>query len=400
MGEWAVSPFLRQFGVDCFAKGSPQDLSGRRNRKVVQDFESFGQFELRDLLIEQKLCQFLETKRLAGIERNEGARLLAKRRVRHRDDGDPAYRRVLEHVILDLVGAYLLAAAVDEVVLATVHIRQGKHLVDDARPLTERQPVRGGEEIEVLVNRHLPVCREVVRHEADLAANVDQLFVVASVNKPGFSSARTDRILAACEWGHIPARLVLNKVDLATEVELENLRATYESIPIDVIETCATKGAESPGIQTLRELMRDKVSVFYGASGAGKSTLLNALQPGLKLKVGKISRYWETGKHTTTYSQMYRLDFGGYVIDTPGIRVFRLFGVPVDNVRDLFPDFRPFQARCKFSGCSHDHEPDCAVFDAVEDGELSASRYASYVELLDELRKAKPSEDEDVEPAE
>ena len=236
--------------------------------------------------------------------------------------------------------------------------------------------------------------------EQVLATNVDQLFVVASVNKPGFSSARTDRILAACEWSHIPARLVLNKVDLATEVELENLRATYESIPIDVIETCATKGAESPGIQTLRELMRDKVSVFYGASGAGKSTLLNALQPGLKLKVGKISRYWETGKHTTTYSQMYRLDFGGYVIDTPGIRVFRLFGVPVDNVRDLFPDFRPFQARCKFSGCSHDHEPDCAVFDAVEDGELSASRYASYVELLDELRKAKPSEDEDVEPAE
>lgn len=234
--------------------------------------------------------------------------------------------------------------------------------------------------------------------EQVLAANVDQLFVVASVNKPGFSSNRTDRILAACEWGHIPARLVLNKVDLATEVELENLRSTYESIPIDVIETCATQGTASAGVETLRELMRGKVSIFYGASGAGKSTLLNALQPGLKLKVGKISRYWETGKHTTTYSQMYPLDFGGFVIDTPGIRVFRLFGVPIDHVRDLFPDFRPFQERCRFSVCSHDHEPDCAVFDAVEQGELAATRYATYVELLDELRNAKPDEDE--EPAE
>lgn len=234
--------------------------------------------------------------------------------------------------------------------------------------------------------------------EQVLAANVDQLFVIASVNKPGFSSSRTDRILAACEWGHIPARLVLNKVDLATEVELDNLRSTYESIPIDVIETCATKGPDGPGLQTLRELVRGKVSIFYGASGAGKSTLLNALHPELKLKVGKISRYWETGKHTTTYSRLLELEKGTYVIDTPGIRVFRLFGVPVDNVRDLFPDFRPFQARCRFSGCSHDHEPECAVFDAVESGELSASRYASYVELLDELRQAKPSEDD--EPAE
>jgi ribosome biogenesis GTPase len=232
--------------------------------------------------------------------------------------------------------------------------------------------------------------------EQVLAANVDQLFVIASVNKPGFSSNRTDRILAACEWGRIPARLVLNKIDLATDVELENLRSTYESIPIDVIETCATLGAADPGSETLRELMRGKVSIFYGASGAGKSTLLNALQPGLKLKVGKISRYWETGKHTTTFSQLYRLDMGGFVIDTPGIRVFRLFGVPPDQVRDLFPDFRPYQARCRFNGCSHDHEPDCAVFDAVEAGELAASRYATYVELLDEIRKTRPNADEDV----
>lgn len=232
--------------------------------------------------------------------------------------------------------------------------------------------------------------------EQVLAANVDQLLVVASVNKPGFSSNRTDRILAACEWGRIPAALVLNKIDTARPNELENLRSTYERIPLQVLETCALDGR---GLDALRERLRDKLTILYGASGAGKSSLLNALQPGLGLKVGKISRYWETGKHTTTSSQMMRLDFGGWVIDTPGIRVFRLFGVPIDNVRDLFPDFRPFQERCHFKGCSHDHEPDCAVFEAVDRGELAASRYASYVEILDELRQVKPPEDE-VQPEE
>lgn len=233
--------------------------------------------------------------------------------------------------------------------------------------------------------------------EQVLAANVDQLLVIASINKPGFSSSRTDRILATCEWSRIPAVLVLNKIDLASEHELENLRSTYEQIPIDVIATCAADGR---GVDELRERLRGKISVLYGASGAGKSTLLNAIQPGLKLKVGKISRYWETGKHTTTFSQMHALDIGGYVIDTPGIRVFRLFGVDAAHVRDLFPDFRELQARCRFSGCSHDHEPDCAVFDAVESGELPSSRYASYVEILDELRKGGPSADDDVEGGE
>jgi len=228
--------------------------------------------------------------------------------------------------------------------------------------------------------------------EQVLVANVDQLFLVSSLVKPGFSSNRADRILAACVWHEIPAVMVLNKIDLADPDELARIEATYKAIPTPVLSTCALDGR---GVEELRALMKDKVSVFYGASGAGKSTLLNALQPGLKLKVGKVSKYWHAGRHTTTHSRLHELEFGGWAIDTPGIRVFRLYDIKPAEVRDLFPEFQRWQGACRFPDCSHDHEPECALFDAVESGELAASRYASYVELLDEIRVRSPKEDEE-----
>ena len=231
--------------------------------------------------------------------------------------------------------------------------------------------------------------------EQVLVANVDQLFIIGSVAKPGFSSNRTDRILAACVWHEIPAVLVLNKIDLADEEYVEELRATYEQIPITVLATCAKDGR---GVDQLAERMRDCVSVFYGPSGAGKSTLLNAIQPGLKIKEGKISKYWQQGKHTTTRSTFHPLDMGGYAIDTPGIRVFRLHDLQREEVRDLFPDFAKFQKYCRFPNCTHDHEPDCEVFDAVDQEDLAASRYASYVELLDEVDPDNAYEAPDPEP--
>ena len=217
--------------------------------------------------------------------------------------------------------------------------------------------------------------------EQVLVANVDQLFLICSVEKPGFSSNRTDRILAACVWHEIPAVLVLNKIDLADPRDTADIRATYEAIPIEVIETCAKDGT---GVDVLAERMVDKVTVLYGPSGAGKSTIINRIQPGLDLKEGRISRYWQQGRHTTSFSQLHRLEIGGWVIDTPGIRVFRIYDVKRSVLRDLFPDFERFQENCRYPGCTHDHEPDCAVFDAVDRGELAASRYASYVEMLDE----------------
>ncbi len=215
--------------------------------------------------------------------------------------------------------------------------------------------------------------------EQVLAANVDQLLVISSVTKPKFSSNRTDRILGACLWHSIPAILVLNKIDLDKKGLLAELRATYDSVPVRVIETCATDGR---GLDELRETLRDKVTVLYGPSGAGKSTTLNTIQPGLQLKVGKISHQWEQGRHTTTFSKLIELELGGYVIDTPGIRVFRLHGVKKSQIRDLFPEFVRIQSRCKFPNCTHDHEPECAVLDALDAGEIAQTRYMSYLEML------------------
>lgn len=230
-----------------------------------------------------------------------------------------------------------------------------------------------------------------------LFANVDQLFVVGSVAKPPLSTNRTDRILAACQYHEIPAHLILNKVDLDKLDEARELEEIYRAAGVEVFVTSATEGV---GVEPVAERLRGKVSVLYGASGAGKSTLVNAIQPGLELKTRKISKYWDAGKHTTTYSQMHRLEaVDGWIIDTPGIRVFRPYDINKAELRDLFPEFAPFQSNCKFLDCSHDHEPDCAVFDAVERGEIALSRYESYTQILDEV--APPPEDDGVvEPPE
>lgn len=230
--------------------------------------------------------------------------------------------------------------------------------------------------------------------EQVLAANVDQLMVFSSVVKPKFSSNRTDRILGACQWQSIPTVLVLNKIDLDKKGLLAELRTTYDGVPIKVVETCATDGR---GLDELAELLKDKITVLYGPSGAGKSTSLNSIQPGLQLKVGKISSHWDQGRHTTTHSRLIELALGGFVIDTPGIRVFRLHGIKKSQIRDLFPEFVRIQSGCKFPNCTHDHEPECAVLDALEEGKIAQSRYMSYLEMLIEAAPDDFAYDDEVE---
>ena len=264
-------------------------------------------------------------------------------------------------------------------------------------------PTGDPQSIEAVLPRRNRLSRVASAHdprEQVLFANVDHLFVVASVKKPGFSSNRTDRILCAARHAGIPVTLVLNKVDLDRQGVAEDLLATYEAAEVEVLCTSAIDGMAAPGMAELRAALVGRVSAFYGASGVGKSTLLNTLEPTLGIKVGKISKYWTAGKHTTTHSQMHHLQLDGvdsWVIDTPGIRVFRLFDVDAERLRALFPEFEAYRRACRFPNCSHDHEPGCAVYDAVEDGEIAPTRFASYLELLDEERGA-PDLDEGPPP--
>ncbi len=268
-----------------------------------------------------------------------------------------------------------------------------------------KSPVAVGDLVRVSLDGDPPGLEEVLPRENYLSrvasshdpreqvlfANVDQLFVIGSLGQPRFSSSRTDRILAACLYYEIPARLILNKIDLDEGGERGAIRETYDVAGVEILETCATEGT---GVETVKEFLQSRISVFYGVSGAGKSTLLNCIQPGLEIRTRKVSKYWDAGRHTTTFSQMHRLDaVEAWVVDTPGIRVFRPYGINKAELRDLFPEFESHQSGCRFPDCSHDHEPDCAVFDAVESGEIPPTRYASYVEMLDEL--APPPDDEE-----
>ncbi len=273
----------------------------------------------------------------------------------------------------------------------------------------EKNPIAVGDQVRVTLEGDPPGIEEVLPRKNYLPrvasshdpraqvlfANVDQLFVVGSLMAPSLSTNRTDRILAACSYHEIPARLILNKIDLDRMGDAEELAATYRTAGVEVLLTSATEGK---GVDEVAARLAGKVSVLYGASGAGKSTLLNSIQPDLDLKTARISKYWDAGKHTTSFSQMFYLDaVEGWIIDTPGIRVFRLYDINKAELRDLFSEFAGFQEGCRFPDCSHDHEPECAVFDAVERGEIAMTRYESYTQILDELAPP-PEDDGTVEP--
>lgn len=214
-----------------------------------------------------------------------------------------------------------------------------------------------------------------------IAANLDQAFLIVTLASPRTSLGFIDRFLVTAEAYAIPAMLVFNKLDLFSEEGLEILKE-YQQIYEKAGYPCYSVSAtEQTNLDQIRDLLKDKVTLVSGHSGVGKSTLINALLPGSQLKTGDISDWSDKGKHTTTFAEMIELPFGGYLIDTPGIRELGVFDIEQQELGRLFPEIRELMGECKFHNCRHINEPGCAVLKALEDGEIEVSRYDSYLSI-------------------
>ena len=222
--------------------------------------------------------------------------------------------------------------------------------------------------------------------ERIVVSNVDQVVVVFALVKPTPHPRMLDRFLVIAEANELAARIVVNKVDLASESEAAAMFGDHERAGYPVHLTSTKAGGR--GLEVLHDALHGRTSVLTGPSGVGKSSLLNALYPGLQLRVGEISESVNKGRHTTVGAWLHPLPDGGFVADTPGLREIGMWGLDPTQLDACFPEFRPLTPHCRFADCTHTVEPECAVMDAIAAGEVSAARHESYVKLRDELQEA------------
>lgn len=215
-----------------------------------------------------------------------------------------------------------------------------------------------------------------------IASNIDIAFLVITLRSPRTSSGFIDRFLTAAEAYRIPVHLVFNKIDIYNEdekLEIKKIALLYEKIGY----TCYyTSVVEDIGIQELREVVKDKTVLFSGHSGVGKSALINSIDENLDIRVGDISEVHDKGKHTTTFAQIHLLSFGGFVVDSPGIKEFGLIDYNKDEISHFFLEMRKYLNKCRFNNCTHTHEPGCMVKEAVESGEINIQRYNNYLAIM------------------
>ncbi|MDJ0521232.1 MAG: ribosome small subunit-dependent GTPase A [Planctomycetota bacterium] len=269
-----------------------------------------------------------------------------------------------------------------------IHLRDRRHqkspvAVGDRVHVIRTQEDRGA--VESIEPRRSTLSRPAARRghvEHVMAANVDRVVIVSALLDPPFNPALVDRVLAVVEFSHLEALLVVNKMDLGDEPPPET--ALYEALGYPVLCTSALTGH---GIEELRAELVGRTSVVTGHSGVGKSSLLNAVQSDLGIAVGEVNPVTGRGTHTTTAALWHRLEGGGAVIDTAGVREFGLFGIPKRDLPWLFKDIALFAPDCRYPDCSHTHEPHCAVQEALVEGELPPFRFDSYLKILESLEE-------------
>ena len=335
-----------------------------------------------------------------GSQRVSGKGDLTRRRTVRGVSTTPSENDTLGNVTLEtsenvLRGTVLRVHGVESIVL----LDDGKELRCAVRRVLknlatqQRHVVVTGDRVDVepngtdqgwivrIENRRSELSRTSKKRRHVIVANVDQLLIVTSAAEPSIKPNLIDRILATAEQNHLDAAICINKCDLVDTIALQPLIGTYAQLGYSVILVSAARGW---GIDRLKDLTKDRISVVVGQSGVGKSSILNAIAPGLNQRVQAVSAENQKGKHTTTTAEWFPLSYGGAIIDTPGVRQFQLWDIVPEELAGLFRDIRPFASKCRYPNCSHQHENQCSVKDAIADGRLDARRYDSYSQMLDQ----------------
>lgn len=318
--------------------------------------------------------------------------LSRKRTITTPDDGEVSKHGRRRGTVLSMRGLFAEVDDGERIWRCTVRRVLRTRLIEERHPVTVGDRVQfrvGGERegiakqgvVEAVEPRRGRLQRRVGRRIHTIVANIDQAIIVSSANLPPPKPNLIDRYIVASHAGDITPVVCMNKLDLDHDGSARNLLDRYAGLGYAAVGTSAV---ESDGVEALREQLRDKASVIAGQSGVGKSSLLNLIQPDLKLKTGDIIEQTSKGRHTTSNATLLRLRIGGYVVDTPGIRSFDLSAVERNEFEAYFAEFIDHVPNCKFPGCTHRHEADCAVKGAVERGDIHPERYESYVRLFEE----------------